>query len=127
MTIPSKAKGDGMSEHSIEELRRQVAQARSRRDQADKNLREAMNRLNAKKMADSGLIGKVATDKGRSLVIRSIVYHGENDSVPRYYVGPRLLKSGALGQHIEIYAGFSGVKVSDAPHPQSSNSQKVTA
>lgn len=127
MTIPSKAKGDGMSEHSIEELRRQVAQARSRRDQADKDFREAMNRLNAKRIADSGLIGKVATDRGRSLVIRSITYYGELDSKPRSYVGPRLLKNGKLGQQIEIYAGFSGVTVSDAPHPHSSKPVEVTA
>jgi hypothetical protein len=105
-----------MSEHSIEELERQVQQARSRKEEADRALREAESRLHQKRCEDSGLIGKYASYRGRTLEIRSLTFWELGSKVSlRKYVGPRILKDGSLGQKIEIYASDNGVEIHDAP------------
>lgn len=104
-----------MSEHSIEELERQVHQARSRKEEADRALREAENRLHRKLCDDSGLIGKFATYRGRTIEIKSLSFwnFGSKTSL-RKYIGHRILKDGSQGQQIDIYAG-EGVEIHDSP------------
>lgn len=103
-----------MTDHSIEELKRQVAQATSKKEAADKDLRDAKARLHQKRLSDSGLLGKYATSRGRTLLIKNLEYYdfrGLRESL-RCYVGPRILKGGSEGQQISLYAS-DGVTISD--------------
>lgn len=103
-----------MTKHSIEELERQVAQKTTKKDVADRELREAKARLHETRVANSGLLGKYATSRGRTILIKNLQYYefligGLN---LRCYVGPRILKNGSEGQQISIYHS-DGVTISD--------------
>ncbi|WP_313193131.1 hypothetical protein [Shinella zoogloeoides] len=103
-----------MTDHSIEELERQVAQATTKKEVADRELREAKARLHGKRVADSGLVGKYAKSRGRTLLIKNLQFYeffGGRPSL-RCYDGPRILKDGSEGQQISIYAS-DGVEISD--------------
>lgn len=103
-----------MTEHSIAELERQVEVATSKKVEAEKALREAKARLHEKRLAESGLAGKYATSRGRTLLIKNLQYYdfiGGGQSL-RCYVGPRILKDGTEGQQITLYPS-DGVVISD--------------
>jgi len=61
-----------MTEHSIEELQRQRNNAKSRYEEARINLAAAEKRLHDAMCSESGLIGKMVTDKRKKV---SIVVH----------------------------------------------------
>lgn len=105
-----------MSDHSLEELERQVQQARSRKEEADRSFSEATMRLHAKRCENSGLIGKFVTHRGKTLEVTSLKFwESKAGPVIDRYIGPRILKDGSRGQKITIYASDKGVEVHDHP------------
>ncbi|QCM05131.1 hypothetical protein CFBP6626_07535 [Agrobacterium tumefaciens] len=84
-----------MSEHSIEELERQVQSARGKAEQWCKAYEEAKERLHEAKCAKTGMIGKTISHKDLSIVVHDIYFlSGE----PWRYSGFALKKDGTVGR-----------------------------
>lgn len=91
-----------MSEHSIEELRRQMNDAKAKANSADLLLAAARKRLHDCMCRNSGLIGMVATEnKGRKMLVSDIEFMSER---PWRLRGFKIRKDGAIGtQEIIMY------------------------
>jgi|GEM_PF-2764853 len=127
MTIPSKAKGDGMSEHSIEELERQVEQARSKHRQAALEKMAAEKRLHDRRCLESGYMFKVVTGKRHKILVQDVQFSGRGTAFA--VSGFKIKKDGTPGNRIGTVwlADLVAASPYDAPHPHTSKPVEVTA
>lgn len=85
-----------MTEHSIEELKRQVSNAYAKMGEARTAHINAERRLHDARCKASGLMGKKATNgKGATILIHDLTFWG--DDVTSYVKGFEYKKDGTLG------------------------------
>lgn len=100
-----------MSEHSITELERQHDAALSKLNEAQLAYRAAKRRLHQAKCAATGLIGKRATARGVTIVVRDIEFSGAE---PWRFVGPQIKQGGSVGSRERILYSHHSPSFDDA-------------
>jgi hypothetical protein len=101
-----------MSEHSTEELRRQLDMAVSKLNAAQLAKIYAERRLHERLCRDSGLMGKVARYGEVAILVHDVGFFGHKPSTVR---GFRFKKDGTLGERESTFYNLASVKFE--PHP----------
>ena len=84
-----------MTDHSIDELKRQASQAESRLKAAEYEYGIAKERLHAALVRETGWIGKKATRAGRSIIVNDVAFLGDK---PVKVTGYKLNRDGRPGR-----------------------------
>jgi len=108
-----------MSEHSIDELKRQLQQAEGRLKAAQHAYADANRRLQKALADETGWIGKKATRGGRSIVVQDIQFVGDR---PFKVTGFKLNRDGRPGR-VEVSFIIDGdtVEFTDYEIPSNGN------
>jgi len=93
-----------MTNHSIEELKKQSNAALSRLNEAKKSAAFAEKRLHDEMCRQSGLMGKVVSDKNRSVFVHDVRFMGDK---PWMVKGFKIKKDGKPGE-VEVSVYLNG-------------------
>ncbi len=102
-----------MTEHSTEELRRQLEAAVSKLDAAKIAKLAAERKLHERMCRDSGLMGKRAKFEHATIIVHDVEF--DFSGKPRRVSGFQIKKDGSVGERERTFWSLRGVTFSDHP------------
>lgn len=89
-----------MANHSIEELKRQMYAAASKKTQAELDWRAAEKRFKEARAQETGLIGKKIKGDEKIIIVERVEFITYEDRKPWRVSGPKIKKDGTPGENI---------------------------